>query len=105
MGKCFCPDGYSAIAMFYSCTVCCGRSSEEQPSPVLCRLCDKSLMVRKKALQLLGALLALELPPVWHQLLSSSVLPVATKLLGVKPDSELHSGEEAAQVLPAIFMG
>lgn len=55
-------------------------------------------MVRRKAMQLLSALLQQDLPPCWHPPLGRWVLPVATKLLSVTPDSELSPGEEASQV-------
>jgi hypothetical protein len=63
-----------------------------------CRLCDKSVAVRKKALQLLSTLLAQDLPGPWLQAVSSTVLPIATQLLNAAPDSELSYGEEGSQV-------
>lgn len=73
------------------------RSCASDPT---CRLCDKSLAVRKRAIALLAALLApaAGLAPSAAARLADAVLPVASRLLGVRPDSVLRPGEEALQV-------
>ena len=65
------------------------------------RLCDKSPSVRKRAVALLAALLqqqAASLAPAAAAELADAVLPVASKLLGVRPDSGLHLGEDGVKV-------
>lgn len=62
------------------------------------RLCDGSLIVRKKALQLLQSLLKGSLPHIWIDTLQEQLLSVCSKLLVVSPDSELNISGEASQV-------
>ncbi|PRW50755.1 NRT1 PTR FAMILY -like [Chlorella sorokiniana] len=65
------------------------------------RLCDKSPSVRKKAVALLAALLqpAAGLSHPAAAALAGAVLPLAAQLLGVRPDSALHLGEDILKVL------
>lgn len=61
-----------------------------------CRLHDKSPSVRKKAVAVLAALLqpAAGLSRPAAAALADAVLPLAAQLLGVRPDSALHLGED-----------
>ncbi len=60
--------------------------------------------MRKRTAALLAALLQANLAPIAGARLAEAVLPVASKLLGVKPDSALHPGEEAAKVKNSTAM-
>lgn len=57
--------------------------------------------MRKRAVSLLAALLApaAGLAPAAAAALADAALPVASRLLGVRPDSALRPGEEALQVV------
>jgi hypothetical protein len=59
--------------------------------------------VRKKAVALLSALLEAGLAPLAAARLADAVLPVAGKLLSVRPDSALHLGEGGCEVRHAMF--
>lgn len=70
--------------------------------PLGCRLCDKSPSVRKRAVALLAGLTEQPrtcLSPAAAARLADAALPVASALLGLRPDSALHPGEEGVQVV------
>lgn len=70
------------------------------PPPSRCRLCDRSPSVRKRAVALLAMLLqpAAGLSSQGMAALADVALPLAAKLLGLRPDSALRLGDEAATV-------
>lgn len=77
------------------------------PPSSLLRLCDKSPSVRRRAAALLSALANQVQAPAGAApglsaggaaRLADAVLPVASQLLGLRPDSALHPGEEGMKV-------
>ncbi|KAL4443283.1 hypothetical protein ABPG75_011020 [Micractinium tetrahymenae] len=77
------------------------------------RLCDKSPSVSKRAVVLLTALTqqlharpgaAHNLAPASAAKLAEAVLPVASRLLGLRPDSALHPGEEGLQAISEVVL-
>ena len=82
------------------CFVFAHACSQPASTSHLCRLRDKSPSVRKKAVALLAALLqpAAGLSRPAAAALAGAVLPLAAQLLGVRPDSALHLGEDTVKV-------